>query len=184
MKVLKTQIKKTRETVYDFETPSHSYILGNGIISHNTQEMFSKQVVSGGTGVMYSSNTVWIIGRSQDKEGTELVGYNFTINVEKSRFVREKSKLPFTVSFEGGINRYSGLLDLALECGLVKKPSNGWYSHVDIETGVISDKKYREADTNSKEFFAPILGNKKFYDFVKSKYQLAVNPIQINNEDD
>ena len=152
--------------------------------TYETQEMFSKQVVSGGTGVMYSSNTVWIVGRAQDKEGTELVGYNFTINVEKSRFVREKSKLPFTVSFDGGINRFSGLLDLAMECSLVKKPSNGWYSRVDSETGVIEDKKFREADTNTKEFFAPILKNPVFYDFVKNKYQLAVNAIQIDNEED
>jgi len=156
--------------------------------TYETQEMFSKQVVSGGTGVMYSSNAVWIIGRSQDKVGSgataELVGYNFTINIEKSRFVREKSKLMFTVSFEGGIDRYSGLLELAMDAGLVKKPSNGWYSRVDTATGEIEEKKYREADTSSKEFFAPILGNPVFYSFVKNKFQLAVTPIQIDNTDD
>lgn len=154
------------------------------VINHTyeTQEMFSKQVVSGGTGIMYSANTVWIIGRAQDKDGTELLGYNFTINVEKSRFVREKSKMPFTVSFEGGINRFSGLLDLAQEAGLVVKPSNGRYSRVDAD-GVIEETKFKEDDTNTKEFWQPILTNKVFYDFVKNKYQLAVTAIQIDNDD-
>ena len=53
------------------------------------QGMFPKAVVSGGTGVMYSADNVWIIGRRQEKTGTEITGYDFVINVEKSRFVKE-----------------------------------------------------------------------------------------------
>lgn len=146
--------------------------------TYETQEMFSKQVVSGGTGVMYSSNNVWIIGRSQEKDGTDLVGYNFTINVEKSRFVKEKSKLKFNVNFDGGINRYSGLLDLAIESGHVTKPSNGYYLKVDS----VDTKKYREDATNNKQFWAEILINPDFHKFVKDKFQLAVNPIQFNED--
>jgi RecA/RadA recombinase len=141
--------------------------------SYDTQEMYSKQVMSGGTGGMLSSNVVLMLGRSQEKDGTELVGYNFTINIEKSRYVREKSKMTFTVKFNGGISTYSGLLDLALESGHVKKPSNGWYSKVDVTTGEIEDKKYREADTNNKEFWTSILSDKTYHEFVKRKYQLA-----------
>ena len=94
--------------------------------TYKTMEMFSKSVMSGGTGGMYSANQVFIIGKSQEKDGQELIGYNFTINIEKSRFVREKSKLPFTVTFEKGLSKWSGLLDIALESGHVIKPSNGW----------------------------------------------------------
>ncbi len=42
--------------------------------TYETQEMFSKQVVSGGTGIVYSANTIWIIGRRQDKVGKEIKG--------------------------------------------------------------------------------------------------------------
>ena len=63
-----------------------------------TQEMYSKPVVSGGTGIYYSADNIWIIGRQQDKEGDEMKGYHFIINIEKSRFVREKSKIPISVS--------------------------------------------------------------------------------------
>jgi len=152
--------------------------------TYETQEMYSKQVVSGGTGIMYSSNNVWIIGRSQEKEDKDIVGYNFTINVEKSRFVKEKSKLVFQVRFDGGIDKYSGLLDLALESGHVKKPSNGWYAKVDTDTGEISVDKFREADTHNREFWSSILKDQKFYDFVKDKYKLAVHQIQPDNEND
>ena len=78
--------------------------------TYETQEMFSKTVMSGGTGAMYSANEVFIIGRRQQKEGTEITGYDFILNAEKSRTVKEKSKFPISVTFSGGIDPYSGLL--------------------------------------------------------------------------
>jgi hypothetical protein len=135
-------------------------------------EIYSKAVMSGGTGGMYSANQVFIIGKSQEKDGTDLIGWNFTINIEKSRFVREKSKFPFLVTFEGGIQKYSGLMEIALEGGFVSKPSNGWFAKVDRSTGEIGDKK-RMADTLCAEFWDPILLNQEFKDYVKSKYTIA-----------
>ena len=75
------------------------------VVNHTYMEigMFPKAIVGGGTGSMYSADNVFIIGRQQEKEGTEVVGYNFIINVEKSRYVREKSKIPVTVRHDGGI---------------------------------------------------------------------------------
>lgn len=154
------------------------------VINHTYQEqkMYGKAVVSGGTGVVYSANQIFIIGREQEKEGDELVGYNFTIRVEKSRFVREGSKLTFNVTFEGGVNKFSGLLDLALESGHVKKPKVGWYARVNTETGEIDGKNYRESETNNGEFWRPILTDKAFHEFVRVKYQLGVG--KFNQEDD
>ena len=86
----------------------------------------SKDVVGGGTGIYYSADNIWIIGRRQQKTGTEVTGYEFVINIEKSRYVKEKSKIPISVSWEGGIEEFSGLLDVALAGGYVVKPSNGW----------------------------------------------------------
>ena len=152
-------------------------------ICHTYQEMtmYPRQIISGGTGLIYSANQAFIIGKSQEKEGTEIVGYNFTLNVEKSRFVREKSKLPFTVTYDDGIHKYSGLLEIALESGHVVKPSNGWYSKVD-EDGVIEDKKYRLKETDSKEFWDSVLNNPSFNEFIKNRYQLSANSM-ITDED-
>jgi len=147
------------------------------VVNHTYKEigMFPKDVVSGGTGVYYSADNIYIIGRQQEKEGTELVGYNFIINVEKSRHVREKSKIPIEVSFEGGISTWSGLLDIALQSGHVVKPSNGWYAHAG------SDKKYRHKDTYTKEFWLPIMSDKTFRDWIETKYRISASDLVAND---
>jgi hypothetical protein len=149
------------------------------VVNHTYMEigMFPKAIVGGGTGSYYSADNIFIIGRQQEKEGTEIVGYNFIINVEKSRYVKEKSKIPVSVRHDGGISRWSGLLDLALESGHVIKPSNGWYSKVDLQSGVIEDKKYRIKETDSSDFWLPILKQKSFQDYVKNTYQISTSSI-------
>jgi len=155
------------------------------VVNHTYMEigMFPKAIVGGGTGAMYSADNVYILGRQQEKEGTEIVGYNFIINVEKSRYVKEKSKIPVSVSFDGGLSKWSGLLDLALESKHVVKPSNGWYSKCDPETGEVEAKKYRIKETDDKDFWLSILTSKSFYDFVKNKYSIGQGG-QMMQEDD
>ena len=144
--------------------------------TYKTMELYSKDVVGGGTGSYYSADNIFILGRQQEKDGTELSGYNFIINVEKSRYVREKSKIPITVSFESGIQKYSGLLDVALEGNFVQKPSNGWYSKVDLETGELGDK-VRFDKTQTSEFWKDLLASEKFNEFVRKKYEVAYGSI-------
>ena len=153
------------------------------VVNHTYMEigMFPKAIVGGGTGSYYSADNIFILGRQQEKEGTEIIGYNFIINVEKSRHVREKSKIPVSVTFEGGISTWSGLLDMALESGHVVKPSNGWYSRVD-DDGVVEEKKYRIKDTDTKDFWVPVLTSKGFQDWVKKTYQVAAGSI-MSTED-
>ena len=144
-------------------------------VNHTYQEigLFPKAVVSGGTGIMYSADNVWIIGRRQNKTGTEVTGYDFVINVEKSRYVKEKSKIPISVSWDGGIERYSGLLDIALAGGYVVKPNNGWYQSVDTSTGEVQGTKVRQKDTLTKEFWDPIFKNTDFKDFILQAYTIG-----------
>jgi len=153
------------------------------VVNHTYKEigLYPKDIVGGGTGSYYSADNIFILGRQQEKEGTEIIGYNFIINVEKSRHVREKSKIPVSVTFEGGISTWSGLLDMALESGHVVKPSNGWYSRVD-DDGVVEEKKYRIKDTDTKDFWVPVLTSKGFQDWVKKTYQVAAGSI-MSTED-
>ena len=154
-------------------------------VNHTYQEigLFPKAIVSGGTGIYYSADNIWILGRQQNKQGTEIKGYNFVINVEKSRFVKEKSKVPIAVSWEGGIERYSGLLDVALAGNYVAKPSNGWYCRVDRETGELIDPKVREKDTLEKDFWTPIFEGTDFKKFIKGHYQIGHKPLLDVNID-
>tara|TARA_A200000159_G_scaffold133012_1_gene130892 strand:+ start:217 stop:1257 length:1041 start_codon:yes stop_codon:yes gene_type:complete len=143
-------------------------------VNHTYMEigLFPKAVVGGGTGLYYSADNIWIIGRQQDKKGTEIQGYHFVINVEKSRYVKEKSKIPITVSWEGGVEDYSGLLDVALAGGYVEKPSNGWYAIVDQETGELGNK-VRYGDTLGQFFWIDIFEKTDFKEFVKKQYSIG-----------
>lgn len=161
-----------KRKVYDISVQDvEHYILENGVVTHNT-------------GLIYSANTAFIIGKSQEKDGNDLIGYNFTLNVEKSRYVREKSKLVFTVTYEGGIQKYSGLLELGLESGAVIKPSNGWYQKVNLETGELQEKKYRAKETQTEEFWSDILTSPKFKTFVKERFQLGAAYNTVVTDDD
>ena len=144
-------------------------------INHTYKEigLFPKDIVGGGTGIYYSADNIWILGRRQNKTGTEVTGYDFIINVEKSRYVKEKSKIPISVSWDGGIERYSGLLDVALAGGFVSKPSNGWYQLVDTNTGEEIGSKVRQKDTLTKEFWSDLLKNESFSEFVTGMYSIT-----------
>ena len=144
-------------------------------VNHTYMEigLFPKAVVSGGTGIYYSADNIWILGRQQDKQGTEIKGYHFVINVEKSRYVKEKSKIPISVSWDGGVSTNSGMLDIALDGGYVAKPSNGWYCRVDRSTGELVEPKVRERDTLKDEFWVPILRDTDFKDYIKTRFSIV-----------
>ncbi len=155
------------------------------VVNHTYKEigMFPKDIVSGGTGIYYSADNIFIIGRQQEKQGADLTGYNFIINVEKSRYVREKSKIPLEVSFEGGISKWSGLLDMAMESGHVIKPKVGWYR---IAADGDNGKSYRAKETYTKDFWLPILTDQSFIDWIEKRYLISSESImneEVNAED-
>jgi RecA/RadA recombinase len=153
-------------------------------VNHTYKEigLFPKDILSGGTGIYYSADNIWILGRQQDKQGTEIKGYHFIINVEKSRYVKEKSKIPISVSWEGGVQRWSGLLDVALDGGYVAKPSNGWYCRVNRSTGELVDPKSRERDTLTPDFWEPILAETDFREYIKNKFSILNESLAIEEE--
>ena len=144
-------------------------------VNHTYKEigLFPKDIVGGGTGLYYSADNIWIIGRQQEKKGTEIEGYHFIINVEKSRYVKEKSKIPITVTWDGGLLSHSGLLNVAIAGGYIKSPSTGWYSIVDRTSGELLPSKVRAKDTLHPEFWMQILQETDFKEFVKQKYSIG-----------
>lgn len=138
------------------------------IINHtyDTIEMFSKQVMTGGTGAIYASDTIIFVGKQQEKEGTELKGWNFILNIEKSRYVREREKIPVKVTYEKGIHIHSGIFDLAVELGIIENPTKGFYTYGE------SGKVRRSKLENDPEVMEAIIDDEKFRQLVESKYTL------------
>lgn len=148
-----------------------------------TQEMYSKPIVSGGTGGYYSADNIWIIGRQQEKEKDEVVGWNFVINIEKSRFVKEKSKIAITVLKSGGIDPFSGLLEEALDGGYLAKPSNGKYQKVDRATGELVGDVYKE-DEFTGDFWVDLFKTTDFETFLAEKFCISYGDDAIVDEDE
>lgn len=156
------------------------------VVNHTYKEigLYPKDIVGGGTGAYYGSDNIWILGRQQDKDGQEIAGYHFVINVEKSRYVKEKSKIPITISYEGGINKFSGLLDVALEGNYVAKPKAGWYTVVDRSTGELGEKNYRASDIlDNKIFWKAIFEKTDFKDYIEKKYRMGTVSLLGDNEE-
>ena len=154
-------------------------------VNHTYKEigLFPKDVVSGGTGIYYSADNIWIVGRQQDKQGTEIKGYHFVINVEKSRYVKEKSKIPISVSWDGGVQQWSGLLDVAMSGNYVSKPSPGWYCRIDKSTGELVEPKVREKETLNEEFWKPIIEETDFKQYVTNRYSILNNIVSLEKLD-
>ena len=156
-------------------------------VNHTYQEigLFPKAIVSGGTGIYYSADAIWIIGRQQDKVGTEIQGYHFVINIEKSRHVKEKSKIPISVSWDGGIVKWSGLMDVAEKGGYLRKPKVGWYEAVDPSTGeIISDKLMRAKEVNDNgNFWRMIFEKTDFKEFIRMNFTIGASGSIMREED-
>lgn len=139
--------------------------------------MFPKTIMGGGTGGTYSATNIFFISKSQEKDkDAKLGGFTFKIKIEKSRYVKEQSIIPITVNFKGGINRYTGLLDIALELGHVFKPKAGWYQRnmFDPSTGeVIEDTKSWRQGEITAEWWEELMQKSDFKEKVRDKYRLA-----------
>lgn len=150
-------------------------------VNHTYKEigLYPKDIVSGGTGAYYSADAIWIIGRQQEKVDKEIAGYHFIINIEKSRHVREKAKIPVSVTFEGGISKWSGLMDVAEAGGYIVKPKVGWYEAVDPSTGeVLCDKMMRAKEiADNKEFWLMMFEKTDIANFIKEKYTMATKSL-------
>lgn len=150
--------------------------------TYEEQKMYGKTILSGGKGAYYGANAIWFISRSQEKDGTDLIGFKFNIKIEKSRSVREGSKIPLLVTYEHGVSKYSGLLDLAVKMGYVQKPKNGWYMAYDPNTETPLTGNLRAADTENKEFWNQLFDKTDFKTKIESHYKLGGAPL-VSDED-
>jgi len=150
-------------------------------VNHTYKEMglYPKDIVSGGTGIYYSADTIWIIGRRQEGKASDakgVTGYNFIIKMEKSRYLKEGAKIPISVSWEEFVKPYSGLLEVAVLGKFIHKGKKGQslgYSKMNSDTGEIEEKVYYEKDTHNAEFWDPLLANEKFTTFVEELYSIG-----------
>jgi hypothetical protein len=159
---IKTITNVGLKEVYDISVNEEpSYVFSNGVLSHNT-------------GAIYSSDSIFIIGKNQLKESEEITGSKFIITIEKSRFVKERSKLPITVRWESGIAKWSGFEDLAEEWGVITKCRVGrslGYQYDSIKDGVIQSKA---TDIDSDDaFWTRVLEETDLKERIEREYKIG-----------
>jgi len=79
--------------------------------------------IGGGTGLKYAASTIAMLTKKKDIEGTDVVGNLIKVKTYKSRFSKENKDVTVRLSFDKGLDRYFGLVELAEKYEVFKKVS-------------------------------------------------------------
>ena len=85
--------------------------------------MFPTKEMGGGTGLKYAASSIIYLSKKKDKDGTEVVGNIIHCKNHKSRLTRENKMVDVRLTYDKGLDRYYGLLDLALKYEIFKSVS-------------------------------------------------------------
>jgi len=79
--------------------------------------------ISGGTGLKYAASTIAMLSKRKEKVDNEVVGNIIKVKMYKSRLSKENAMVECLLTYDKGLDRYYGLLDLAEKYGIFKKVS-------------------------------------------------------------
>ena len=85
--------------------------------------MFPTKEMGGGSGLKYAASSIVYLSKKKEKDGTEVVGNIIHCKNAKSRLTVENKQVDVRLMYESGLDRYYGLLDLALKHGIFKAVS-------------------------------------------------------------
>lgn len=115
IKVKSVEKQINKEDVYDINVADvHHYILENGVVTHNTMDLFPQDKMKGGEGLFYTASSIAFLTKAKLKAGDEddldigQSGIIVTAKMMKNRMAKPK-KVKFEISFVSGCNPYVGL---------------------------------------------------------------------------
>ena len=138
--------------------------------SYQTLDLYGKEVAAGGRGAQYAGHTLWFITKAKDMDGKEQEGFVFTIRSGLSRYVKENATFPVTAEFGSGIQKYSGIFDIAKDLGFIESPKQGWYKHKSWSEDVPS--KRRKDLEDDEKFMQSLIDDEDFEKAVNLKFKL------------
>ena len=120
--------------------------------------MFPQKEMGGGSGLKYAASSIIYLSKRKEKDGTEVVGNIIHCKNHKSRLTKENKMVDVRLTYDKGLDRYYGLLELAENHGVFKKVS----TRIELPDG-------------SKQFGKTILNNPEEYftDEVMQKLEAA-----------
>lgn len=115
IKVKKITILESTDSVYDINVKDvHHYILENGMVTHNTMDLYPQDKMKGGEGLFYSASSIAFLSKAKLKTGEiddldlGQSGLVVTAKLMKNRMAKPK-KVKFEISFTSGCNPHIGL---------------------------------------------------------------------------
>ena len=125
--------------------------------------MFPQKEMGGGSGLKYAASTIVYLSKKKEKEGTEVVGNIVHCKTYKSRMTKENQMVDVRLSYTKGLDRYYGLLELAVEAGVFNAVS----TRIELPDGT---KTFGKTINNDPEkYFTPEV-MEKLDAFAKEKF--------------
>lgn len=85
------------------------------------------KVVSGGSGLKYAASTIAMLTASKEKnEDKDVIGSIITVKFPKNRYAKQYTEVETRLLFDKGLDRYYGLIDLAVKYDIIKKAPKGY----------------------------------------------------------
>jgi len=119
---VKSVKKISNDKVYDVQVKdAHHYVLGNGIVAHNSTGMFPTINISGGGGLVYSASVILALSKAQIKDDKIQTGIIVTVKTLKNRFGKP-IPIKFHIRWDKGMNPYIGMEEYMSwdNCGIEK----------------------------------------------------------------
>ncbi len=85
--------------------------------------MFPTDVMGGGSGLQYAASTIIFLSKRKEKVGTDVIGNIIHCKNFKSRLTKENKMVDVLLTYDEGLSRYYGLLELAEKYGIINKVS-------------------------------------------------------------
>ena len=134
------------------------------IVTNHTYDvigsMFPQKEMGGGSGLKYAASSIIFLSKRKEKDGTEIIGNIIHCKNAKSRLTVENRMVDVRLTYDKGLDRYYGLLDLALAFDVFKKQG----TRVLLPTG---KTEYGKTINNNPE--------KYFTEDVMEKLEIVVN---------
>lgn len=144
---------------------------------YDTMDQYNPIALSGGKKGELGSDSVWVITKSKQKDKVEnkeqQTGWVFNIKVHKGRFTREGTIVPICVRYEGGIDKYHGILEFARLVGAVDMPRSGYYCRSEL-LGFVEDKQLPKSQL-TPEWYESILGNSDFQQMIADRFMVSTD---------
>jgi len=108
--------------------------------------MFPQKEMGGGQGLKYAASNVVYLTKRKEKEGKEVIGSVIHCLNWKSRLTKENAKIDVRLTYDKGLDKHYGLLDLAIKYNIFKAVS----TRIELPDGT---KQYAKTINNEPDKF-------------------------------